>query len=1684
MNIPRLGIATILLGILALALASTPAFAQENGGAGPLAGFTLVDVSDQSVLASFKDGASVGLADPDKGSYGIRADLASGETVGSVSLELEGPRRVAPRTENLAPYSLYGDYQSGQVRRLHGANLPAGSYTLRAVAYSEASLGGDKLGALEVSFTVVKVNRPPHFSQSKFSFDLEENNGAGWQTGKGSVAANDPDGPDDAITYAITGGNPVCDGCGEQNDPYRDSLFRITPDARVIYQGPGEDYESFPPGEARYQLTLTATDQGGATASAIITINIKDVPENSAPEITNKPAKERIAVAENTSGVLYAFTATDADGDTVEWSLSAEADGLFVISNDPATAGQLTLASGHRLDYERQDFYSFTVAASDGTDRDSVRIGLIVTNVEPDPPELVGMFDLVDATDQSVLALFNDGATLEVLDPDGGSYAIRVGLDRSSKEGVWIWPMDASVSLELTGAKTYGPRTENGQPYSLYGDYWDDRVVKLYGGSLPAGSYTLRVAAYSEENLGGYQLGTLEISFTVTKAERPPQFGSASYSFSVAEDAAVGAAVGVVSATDPNRDRLTYTVTAGNDDGKFAIDAGSGAVTVAGTLNYDTASSYALTVQVSDGNGGTDTATVNVSVTDMSQPPGIPVNPTGVSGNGQLTVSWTEPANAGPPVTGYMVQWKSGSQEYHEDRQATTTASSYTITGLTNGVTYAVRVRASNADGDGGWSQEANGTPSALPAAPDAPVLTPGDSQLDVSWTEPDNRGSAITGYTVQWKMAEPAQVDPAMLAGKPDDFWINQGGGHHTKIHPNARYAAEVVEGNDGTITATLYFSSSGNSITRDHATLRDAQVWGDYIMNNHQAWEADPGYGTDRQGTATGATYTISGLTNNVVLAVRVAASNGSGRGDWSDESSNAPNPALLPSAPDAPVLTLGNGQLDVSWNAPANEGTPITGYTVQWKSGSEEYHADRQAETAATSQTITGLANGTTYVVRVRASNSRGDGGWSQETSGMPDTPPSAPDAPTLEADDEELTVSWTAPDNEGTAITGYTVQWKSGSEEYHTDRQAVVTATSHTITGLTNGTAYAVRVRASNAAGDSGWSQEANGTPDAIAVTLTPGNGQLDVSWTVPAKEGTAIAEYTVQWKMVNPTQFDPSALDWTPGSQWWIFNGVHVHGTWGDGRYAQVRQSAAGEFKATVWLTDYTLSSSAFATLRQAKIWSEHVIAHYADWKSGSWEYGPDHQAETTATSYTITGLTNGVAYTVRIRDANESEWSGEVAGTPNTPPDAPDAPTLVPVNKGTIQASWTKPVNDGSPVINYTAAWREANGLSPSGSSTLEGVSMSISGLAYLTTWYVKVKACNAAGCSDWSDEAYAALHKPNPPQSITLEGGIKQIEVSWEAPEDNGSGPITGYRLSWHPEGDQDSSEYQRVDPTPTSYTITGLSNETTYIVRVKAFTRVDTGSAGSGQTQATTSGLPWGPVQEAIEVDARGQLQVKWRTPEEDGGEPIESFTIRWQYGYYTPSEPHWWWNGSSSTVVKEVAPTDQLNTHTISGLFDDSWYSVQVRATNAVGDSIWSWHRHGQTAGTPGPVTLGYREMSGAGADHRNVILTWDTPDGEMRLPIEWRYQYRMNSPPDEDDEDYEEWWNDLAAHAGWVIGKDRREYTIFLYGRTSDHFSFRMRAENDVGNADWSNVLKVERLCREGEHHAKKCYRPPN
>ena len=112
-----------------------------------------------------------------------------------------------------------------------------------------------------------------------------------------------------------------------------------------------------------------------------------------------------------------------------------------------------------------------------------------------------------------------------------------------------------------------------------------------------------------------------------------PVFGETSYNVTVAEDASVGAVVGTVAATYPDQTRLTYSITAGNDDGKFAIGAG-GVITVADGLDHEATPAYTLTVSALEPRGKSGAAAVAVTVANVNEGPSFDATEYAFSGGG------------------------------------------------------------------------------------------------------------------------------------------------------------------------------------------------------------------------------------------------------------------------------------------------------------------------------------------------------------------------------------------------------------------------------------------------------------------------------------------------------------------------------------------------------------------------------------------------------------------------------------------------------------------------------------------------------------------------------------------------------------------------------------------------------------------------------------------------------------------------------------------------------------------------------------------------------------------------------------------------------------------------------------------------------------------------------------------
>ncbi|WP_458116804.1 Ig-like domain-containing protein [Arthrobacter sp. D2-10] len=224
--------------------------------------------------------------------------------------------------------------------------------------------------------------------------------------------------------------------------------------------------------------------------------------------------------------------------------------------------------------------------------------------------------------------------------------------------------------------------------------------------------------------------------------------------------------------------------------------------------------------------------------------------------------------------------------------------------------------------------------------------------------------------------------------------------------------------------------------------------------------------------------------------------------------------------PGAPSTPVVeSTRNKSVVLSWDPPADNGSPITGYTVSSNNGFTQ-------ECPATTCTLTGLTNNVEYVFTVTAANDIGISDPSPESAvARPDTQPAQPAPPSLVFGDGALTVDWTPPANEGSPIEGYDLQISPAPPNGVVQRSAA--GGPLTWEGLENGTAYKVRVQARNAAPEpSEWSDYSAaetpaglpGTPAAPTTTRAQSVGsesQLVVDWADVSPNGAAVSKYQVQ-----------------------------------------------------------------------------------------------------------------------------------------------------------------------------------------------------------------------------------------------------------------------------------------------------------------------------------------------------------------------------------------------------------------------------------------------------------------------------------------------------------------------------------------------------------------------------------------
>ena len=497
-----------------------------------------------------------------------------------------------------------------------------------------------------------------------------------------------------------------------------------------------------------------AADNEVASFTDFAVTNNSTVAPNNPPVFPSSTAARN--VAENSpagTDVGNAVTATDDDNDTLTYTL----EGIDVASFDLVTisgSAQIRTKSGVTYDHETKSSYAVTVKADDsngGSDTIAVTITVTDVNEAPARPAFPSVASVANSTT-----------------------SLAVTWTAPSNTGPPISNYDLRYRQGTSGGWTNGPQNVTGTSATI--------------SSLSANTlYQVQVRATNNE---GDSLWSPSGSGRTNMAgNTAPTFPSSTATRNVAENSPAGTDVGnAVTATDDDNDPLTYTIE-GTDAASFTIvtTAGSAQIRTRSGVPYDREAqpSYTVIVKADDGNGGSDTVTVTINLTDVDEPPLAPAAPTVTATpntTDSLSVSWRAPSDAGrPAIDSYDLQYREGTTGNWTNGPQNVSGTSATISGLTaDPAAYQVQVRATNDEGDSRWSPPGRirttpqepPEPSVLPPSiPRNLLAEPGDRQVTLSWGAPSSDGGArIVRYEYRLQVGDGAVGRWQIIRDRPGE--------------------------------------------------------------------------------------------------------------------------------------------------------------------------------------------------------------------------------------------------------------------------------------------------------------------------------------------------------------------------------------------------------------------------------------------------------------------------------------------------------------------------------------------------------------------------------------------------------------------------------------------------------------------------------------------------------------------------------------------------------------------------------------------------------------------------------------------------------------------------------------------------------------------------------------------------
>ena len=1028
--------------------------------------------------------------------------------------------------------------------------------------------------------------------------------------------------------------------------------------------------------------------------------------------------------------------------------------------------------------------------------------------------------------------------------------------------------------------------------------------------------------------------------------------------------------------------------------------------------------------------------------------PQAPSNVRAVALDGKVLVTWTTPAlswdanSDDTSIVGYKYRGKLTSASWPTTAPygwSRNPVGSLGTTGLqfdnrTNGTSYDFQIRAVNygSNGqvqDGAASATVSATPTTtpVPGAPSRLTAAPQTNAVKLTWGAPRNAG--ITSWQLRIRPQGSASdvVIPKAASETHKLYWDDPSNSSITKwqYSTDGSNWTDVSNSNATTTSATITATSLNVGNVYVYQVRGFIAANNTVAATNLQAW-------TQISTSASYAEHTVTNLRTGLhTFSVRAVNGNGVG-----GESSRTTGPLEIPAAPSSLVAEPGHQQLTLSWHLDTDRTITNWQYRIY---GEDDWTTITRSDAATRTHTLTGLTNGKGYLVQVRAVNAAGDG-VDRSVIGTPSGKPDAPVLSPATAGNAQVTLTWTAV----ARATGYEYNYRTGRRG---DPNAEVwtsagSATTVTVTNLTNDTEYEFRVRATNADGTGLPSRAVKATPSGTPLAptnlaATAGDTQVTLSWSLPSYG--SVTGYQSRYKTtgsyyawVNVPNSNRDTTNYTLSSL--SNNTLHTFqvravNAYGSGPASTVTATPLpaptgparpANFSAAPGDTQITLSwddpSNSTITKYQVKqdagAWTDVCVT-------------ANDSTCPTKTSHTVTQLTNGQRYTFWLRAVN-SVGIGAHTITGVTPAPAPSAPTGLTATAGDTEVvlKWTDPNDSTITEYEYKQDSGDWTDISDSGATT---TTYTVTGLTNGTSYGFRVRAVSLTGNGAQSAEVSATPRStPGKPTGFTATVAGTTATLKWTAPA---SSTITKWQYRHKPTSSSETGYTDWADMlnstgTTVTYNVTGLNSSLRYTFQVRA---VNVSVAGPASDEAGALGVPAKPSGFQAHPGP-SEVTLQWNNA---NNLSITSWEYKQDSGEWTTM------SGSSATTIR----------HKVTGLTNGTSYSFKIRAVNDAGNGAESDSASATPLAAPGQPT-----NFTAAADNAQVALSWTPPVGDTITGWELRQRLTIQSGV---------WgqWTTVTP-----TGSTTKSHTVTtLTNNTS--YSFQVRARNASGAGTPSVVVQA-------------------